>query len=70
MEIAVLLALNIEDVAMSPRLLVAYRTRKGKKRDPSLEPREGSSFVGLLQTSDLQNHKVIYLCGLKPLNLW
>ena len=65
-----LLALSIEDVAMSPRLLVTYRTRKGKKRDPSLEPQEGSSFVGLLQTSDLHNYKVIYMCGLKPLNLW
>ena len=48
MEIDVLLALNIDNVTMSPRLLVAYRGRKGKKRDPSLKPREGSSFVGLL----------------------
>ena len=31
MEIDVLWALNIEHVAMSPRLLVAYRDRKGKK---------------------------------------
>ena len=46
MEIDVQLALNIDDVAMSPRLLAAYRARKGKKRDPSPEPQEGSSFVG------------------------
>ena len=69
LEIDVLWALNIEHVAMSPTVGGLQR-QKRQERDPSLEPREGSSFVGLLQTSDLQNYKIINLCGLKPLSLW